>query len=107
MGRFSMATKLWRHNVKDDEDEGIYVLLYSFEGTKPNPKFWNNLKKLKEYGGEDARARRNAFIVDSKRCALSVKKLVEHFGGNVISFKGYEVELELEKDEKVLMEIWI
>ena len=68
-------------------------MLYDFKGVKPNPKFWVNLKRLIGIVGSGSLVQYSVFMTGSRRGAVVAVRLVRHYGGEVMVFKGEEVEI--------------
>lgn len=71
-----------------DEDES-WIIVYDFKGTKPNPNFWVNLKRVSD-------SRRGGLIqysvygARSRSEAQAVIGLVCHYGGEARVFRCVE-----------------
>ena len=90
MGRKSIAEKYYSE-IPDDEEEGTWLVLYDFK-SKPNPRFWANIKRLIGLVGEGSLVQYSVFMTRSRRCAMAGEKIARHYGAKVLVFKGEEIE---------------
>ena len=91
MGRKSLAEK-YLDEVPDGEvEEGTWLVMYDF-GSKPNPRFWSNLRRLNDLVGESSMVQYSVFMTRSRRGAIVANKLARHYGAQVDVFKGERVE---------------
>ena len=92
MGRKSIAEEYYKEiPEKEDEEEGTWLVLYDFK-SKPNPRFWANIKRLIGLVGEGSLVQYSVFMTRSRRCAMVSVKIARHYGANVMVFKGEEIE---------------
>jgi len=85
LGRKSIAETYFKE-IPDDEEEGTWLVLYDFK-SKPNPRFWSNLKGVKKLTGAGSLVQYSVFMTENKRGALTVVKLARHYGGKVLLYK--------------------
>lgn len=94
MGRKSLAEIYFEETSEHIEtDNASYFVLYDFRGSKPNSKFWANLRRLVVLVGEGSLDQYSVFMTRSRRGAMTAVRLARHYGAEVIAFKGEEVEL--------------
>lgn len=87
--RKSLAEKFYEETAIDQE-VGSWLVLYSFKGIKAGTKYWKNLARVIDLAGGDAEMR-GVFKTNSKRGALTVIKIVEHYSGESSLYKVEEV----------------
>jgi len=69
------------------EEEGTWVVVYDFRDLKPSPRFWVNLRRLKELAG--CRSIQYSVVVAGTRgAAAAVARLASHYGADVAVFRG-------------------
>ena len=91
MGRISLAKKYYEETSEnEDNEEGTWLVLYDF-GSKPNPRFWGNLKRLIGLVGEGSLVQYSVFMTRSRRGANAAEKIARHYGARVMVFKGEEI----------------
>ena len=88
MGRKSIADKYYEETPEYVE-EGTWLIVYDF-GSKPNPRFWSNLKKLLTLVDAGSVVQYSVLKMTSKRGMISAVKIARHYGANVMVFKGEE-----------------
>ncbi|EMR73347.1 hypothetical protein MCGE09_00464 [Thaumarchaeota archaeon SCGC AB-539-E09] len=95
MGRKSLAQEFFEWIPAEEEDgfDRTWIVLYDFKGIKPNPKFWVNLRRLKGLSGSGSLVQYSVFMTRSRRGAAVAVMLARHYGGEVMVFRGEEVEL--------------
>ena len=92
MGRKSIAQEYYGEiTEKEDEEEGIWLVLYDFK-SKPNPRFWADIKRLVVLVGEESLVQYSVFMTGSRRGAMACEKIAQHYGASVMVFKGEQVE---------------
>jgi len=92
LGRKSIAAKFYDEtSEEEDGEEGTWLVLYDFK-SKPNPRFWRNIKRLIGLVGEGSLVQYSVFMTRSRRGAMAAEKLARHYGASVMVFKGEEVE---------------
>ena len=92
MGRKSIAEEYYEEiPEKEDEEEGTWLVLYDF-GSKPNPRFWANIKRLVVLVGEGSLVQYSVFMTRSRRGAMVCERIARHYGASVMVFKGAQVE---------------
>ena len=92
MGRKSLAEEYLNEVPEGDkEKEGIWLVMYDF-GSKPNPRFWSNLRRLIRLVGEGSMVQYSVFMSRSKRGAIVAERLARHYGAQVDVFKGEMVK---------------
>jgi len=91
MGRKSLAEKYYEETSEEDEEEGTWLVMYDF-GSKPNPRFWGNVKRLIGLVGEGSLVQYSVFMTRSRRGAMAAEMIARHYGASVMVFKGEEVE---------------
>jgi len=95
MGRKSVAEKIY-NQVKEDyeEERGTWLALYDFKGTKANSKFWVNMKRVENLVDGGSLIQYSVFTTGSKRGAITVLRLVEHYGGETILYRAERMDLK-------------
>lgn len=93
MGRRSLAQEYYEEASEEEEGEETWLVLYDFKGVKPNPRFWANVRRLTGLVGSSRLIQYSVFMTGSRRGAIVAGRLVRHYGGEVVAFKGEEVEL--------------
>ena len=75
MGRKS-PTEEYRGEIpeKEDEEEGPWRVLYEFK-SKPNPRFWADIKRLIGLVGEGTLVQHSVFMTKSRRGAMACEKI--------------------------------
>ena len=92
MGRKSLAQEYYEEiHEKEDEEEGTWLVLYDFK-SKPNPRFWANIKRLIGLVGEGSLVQYSVFMTRSRRGAMAAERIAWHYGASVMVFKGEQVE---------------
>lgn len=71
------------------------MVIYDLKGVKPNPRFWAKIRRLISIVGGSRLVQYSVFVTRSKRVAIAAGKLVRQYGGEVMAFKGVEVELPM------------
>ena len=91
MGRKSLAEKFYEEtSEEEDREEETWLVLYDF-GSKPNPRFWRNIKRLIGLVGEGSLVQYSVFMTGSRRGAMAAMKLARHYGAKVMVFKGEQI----------------
>ncbi len=73
------------------EEEGTWIIVYDFRDRKPSPRFWVNLRRLKELA--DCRSIQYSVVVAGDRgSAATVARLASHYGADVAVFRGELVD---------------
>lgn len=95
MGRKSVAEKIY-NQIKEDyeEEKGTWLVLYDFKGTKANSKFWSNMKRVENLVGGGSLIQYSAFTTSSKRGAITVSRLAEHYGGETLLYRAEKMDLK-------------
>ena len=92
MGRKSIAEGYYEEiSEEEDEEEGTWLVIYDFR-SKPNPRFWGNLKRLVGLVGEGSLVQYSVFMTRSRRGAMAGVKIARHYGAEVMVFKGEEIK---------------
>ena len=93
MGRKSLAEEYYEETPEDgDGGGGTWLVIYDFRGVKPNPRFWNNLKRLTTLINNTSMIQYSVLKTESRRGALTAVKIAKHYGAEVRVFRGEEVE---------------
>ena len=92
LGRKSLAEE-YLDEVPEEKDQGdgIWLVMYDFD-SKPNPRFWLNLRRLVRLLGEGSLVQYSVFMTRSRRGAIVAERLAKHYGARVDVFKGERVE---------------
>jgi hypothetical protein len=92
LGRKSIA-EIFYEGISEEEDaeKGTWLVMYDFK-SKPNPRFWANLKRLIGLVGEGSMVQYSVFMTRSRRCAMASDRIARHYGARVMVFKGEEIE---------------
>ncbi len=89
-----MAEKIYEQVKEDYEEErGTWLVLYDFKGTKANSKFWVNMKRFGNLVDGGSLIQYSAFTTGSKRGAITVSRLAEHYGGETILYRAERMDL--------------
>jgi len=82
------------HRLLDDEaDEGgSWIIVYDFKGTKPNPNFWANLKRISDSRGGGL-IQYSVYSARSHSEAQAISGLVCHYGGEARAFRCVEANV--------------
>ena len=92
MGRKSLAEKYYEEtSEEEDGKEGTWLVLYDFR-SKPNPRFWGNVRRLNGLVGEGSLVQYSVFMTRSRRGAMAAERIARHYGASVMVFKGEEIE---------------
>ena len=95
MGRRSLAEKFYEQVERDYEEErGTWLVLYDFKGVKANSKFWTNMKRVEKLVDGGSLIQYSVFTTASKRGAITVLRLAEHYGGEAILYRAERMELK-------------
>jgi len=95
MGRKSLAEKYYEQVEKCYEEErGTWLVLYDFKGVKANSKFWSNMKRVENLVDGGSLIQYSAFTTASKRGAITVLRLAEHYGGETILYRAERMDLK-------------
>ena len=95
MGRKSVAEKIYEQVKGDYEEErGTWLVLYDFKGVKANSKFWVNMKRVENLVDGGSLIQYSAFTTESKRGAITVSRLAEHYGGETLLYKAERMDLK-------------
>ena len=87
LGRKSIAQKIYEGLEGFEDEGGTWLVIYDFK-SKPNPRFWGNLRRLKRFVGEGELIQYSVYKTGSRRGALSAKNVAEYYGAEVVIFKG-------------------
>ena len=92
MGRKSLAEE-HLDEIPEGEElyEGTWLVMYDFD-SKPNPRFWLNLRRLMGLIGQGSMVQYSVFMTRSRKGAIVAQKLAKHYGARVDVFKGEKVE---------------
>lgn len=94
MGRKSLAEKTYERVKEDHEEEtGTWLVLYDFKGMKANSKFWTNMKRVIDLVNGGSLIQYSAFKTNSKRGAITVHMLAEHYGAETVLYRAEKIEL--------------
>lgn len=73
--------------VPEYDEVGSWLVLYDFR-SKPNPRFWSNLRGLV---GGGSMVQYSVVKMASKRGVVVAVRIASHYGTDVLVFKGEEV----------------
>ena len=94
MGRKSLAKKIYKRVEEDYEEErGTWLVLYDFKGVKANSKFWMNMKRVGDLVEGGSLVQYSVFKTASKRGAITVLRLAEHYGRETILYRAERMDL--------------
>jgi len=94
MGRKSLAEKYYVQVEEDYEEErGTWLVLYDFKGMKANSKFWINMKRVEDLVDGGSLIQYSVFKTASKRGAITVLRLAEHYGAETILYRAERMDL--------------
>ena len=91
MGRKSIAEKYYEE-TPEYKETGTWLIIYDF-GSKPNPRFWTNLRRLLALVGSGSVVQYSVLKMTCKRGVIAAVKLARHYGANVLLLKGEEIIL--------------
>lgn len=77
-----------------EEDRGTWLVLYDFKGMKTNSKFWINMKRVEDLVGGGSLIQYSVFTTASKRGAITVLRLAEHYRGETILYRAERMDLK-------------
>ncbi len=93
MGRKSIAEKIYERVTEDYEEEGgTWLVLYDFKGVKANSKFWTNMKRVENLVDGGSLIQYSVFTTASKRGAITVSRLADHYGGETILYRAERID---------------
>jgi len=75
-----------------EEIKGTWLVIYDFKGVKPSPRFWGNLKRLMGLIEDGSMVQYSVFRTRSRRGAVVAVMLAEHYGAQVLTFRGKEAD---------------
>ncbi|MCW4050145.1 MAG: hypothetical protein NWE89_10480 [Candidatus Bathyarchaeota archaeon] len=79
--------------LEETEDEaGLWIVVYDFIGSKPNPNFWVNLKRISTSEGGNL-IQYSVYQTEKRKEAHAVRNLVHHYGGEARIFRCFETNL--------------
>ncbi len=91
MGRKSIAEEYYDEIYEEEnEEEGTWLVMYDFR-SKPNPRFWANIKRLIGLVGEGSLVQYSVFMTRSRRGAMAAERIARHYEASVMVFKGEEI----------------
>jgi hypothetical protein len=92
LGRKSLAEEyLDEVPAEEDRSDGrARLVMYDFD-SKPNPRFWLNLRRLVRLLGESSLVQYSVFMTGSRRGAIVAERLARHYGARVDVFMGEKV----------------
>lgn len=89
MSQTSLAQQILDEYASADE-EGTWIVVYDFRDRKPCPRFWANLRRLKELA--DCRSiQYSVVLAGNRKTASAVARLASHYGADVAVFRGEAV----------------
>jgi hypothetical protein len=94
MGRISLAQKFMDELDFPDNNEDTWMVLYDFLGTKPSPNFWANLNRVQDMLEDTSLSQYSLFRTRSLKGAAVAERLVKHYGGKTLVFRGEEIKLD-------------
>ena len=95
MGRKSIAEKIYELVEKEYEEEvGTLLVLYDFKGVKANSKFWSNMKRVENLVDGGSLIQYSVFTTASKRGAITVSRLAEHYRGETLLYRAERIDLK-------------
>jgi len=72
--------------TEEDDEVGLWVIVYDFIGFKPNPNFWVNLRRISSsYGGNLIQY--SVYQACNRAEAEAINSLVTHYGGEAQTFE--------------------
>jgi len=86
LGRKSIAQKIYEGLEGVEDEGGTWLVIYDFK-SKPNPRFWGNLRRLNRLVGEGELIQYSVYKSRSRRGALSAMKIAEYYGGALSAMK--------------------
>ncbi len=94
MGRKSLAKKIYEEVKKEyREERGTWLVLYDFKGVKASSKFWTNMRLVEDLVDGGSLVQYSAFTTASKRGAITVSMLAEHYGGETLIYRAERLDL--------------
>lgn len=85
MSQTSLAQQILEQCASADE-EGTWIVVYDFRDIKPSPRFWVNLRRLKELTSCRS-VQYSVVVAGSRGDAAAVARLASHYGADVAAFK--------------------
>ncbi len=97
-GRKSLAEKLYDQAKEEyEEEKGMWFVMYDFKG-KASSKFWDNLNRVMGMGDGGSRIQYSVFATTSVISAITIARIVKHYGGNAIMHNAAEPFLTIGED---------
>ena len=93
MGRKSLAQQIFEEYKKEEPGEETWLIIYDFPGIKPTGKFYDNLKRIKSLANDGQLVQYSVYMTRDQRAAKATRDLVKHYHGQVMLFKGEQVDL--------------
>lgn len=95
MGRKSLAEKIYEQVKKSHMEEmGTWLVLYDFKGMKANSNFWTNIKRVEDLVNGGSLIQYSAFTTESKRGAITVHLLAEHYGAEAVLYRAERIKIK-------------
>jgi len=79
LGRKRLAYKILER-IEEEEEEGDYIVVYDFTKKHIPREFYKAIEDLRNEGYLILQYQKSVLYTNSKRCALALKELVEHYG---------------------------
>ena len=92
MGRRSLADQLWETHRDEKPGAETWLIIYDFQESKPTTKFYDNLNRIKSLAVDGELIQFSVYKTSDQRAAKTLRDLVEHYGGEVLLFKGELIE---------------
>ncbi len=87
MNQTSLAQRILDEE-SSTEEEGTWIVVYDFRDLKPSPRFWVNLRRLKELTSCRSIQYSVVVVTGNRGAAAAVARLASHYGANVAVFRG-------------------
>ena len=87
MNQTSLAQRILDEESSADE-EGTWIIVYDFRERKPSPRFWANLRRLKDLAGCKSIQYSVVVVTGNRGAATAVARLASHYGADVAVFRG-------------------
>jgi hypothetical protein len=86
LSQTSLAQRILDDDASADEED-TWIVIYDFRDRKPCPRFWANLRRLKEL--TDCRSiQYSVVLAGNRKIASAVERLASHYGADMAVFMG-------------------
>jgi len=92
MGRKSLAQQIFEKYKKEEPGKDTWLIIYDFPEIKPTGKFYDNLNRIKTLATDGQLVQYSVYMTRDQRAAKATRDLVKHYAGEVLLFRGEQVE---------------